>query len=111
LALAISTTAPSASFEASHASGHLKSSALREDSLAAARHVAERLGCGARGEAREEASVGARHASVIRETFGGRRRHDRGEETHLRDGDADGRADSEESGGGGHDRGRATVRS
>ena len=43
-ALAISTTAPSASLEASHASGHLKSSALTEVSLAAARHAVERLG-------------------------------------------------------------------
>ena len=43
-ALAISTTAPSASLEESHASGHLKSSALTEVSLAAARHAVERLG-------------------------------------------------------------------
>ena len=43
-ALAISPTAPCSSLEASHASGHLKSSALTEVSLAAARHAVERLG-------------------------------------------------------------------
>lgn len=121
-ALAISTTAPSASLEASHASGHLKSSALTEVSLAAARHAVERLGwrvgvSWVMGKSRRRsecarARTAARRVEprVDKADLRGARGTGRGPRTHLRDADADGRADGEESGGGGHGREGVTVR-
>lgn len=102
-----------ASFPESHTSGQLKSSALA-DSLPAAAHLAARLGCYQGGR---EGSVRSEHHHVI--ICGGASAHllkpmigvDRGTrasfrevrgETHRADDDPDGRADGEESGGGGH---------